>query len=242
MRRRMVWPVLLVAGLGFAWFSMPMATAVISSSPNYQLEEDSIGTSGLLDSQSSNFRISEATGDLGIGRSSSSNFQVEAGSKTTADPSLSFSVDASGTDFGIFSPSSTSATTLTFTVKNYTTYGYIVQIYGDPPTYDSHTITPMGTTGTAQPGIEQFGINLVANTSPTTIGADIDNGDFGEGTVEADYATANNYRYVSGDTIASASGDSGETTYTVTFIANVSPLTPGGQYRISQTLIAIGTY
>lgn len=237
----MLWPKFLVAGLCLVVLGLPTAGA-LSSSSNYRLEEDSIGTSGLLNSESSSYRISEATGDIGVGRSNSSNFQVEAGTITTPDPALSFSVDVTGTDFGNFSPTSTEATTLTFTVKNYTTYGYIVQIYGAPPTYGSHTIEPMTTTGTSQPGIEQFGINLVANTSPANIGANLDNGDFGQGSVEADYNTPNNYRYVSGETIASASSDSGVTTYTVTFIANVSPLTPGGNYRINQTLIATGTY
>lgn len=242
MRLRMLWPETLVAGVCLAALLVPEASAVTSSSPNFQLEESSIGTSGLLESESTNYKISEATGDLGVGRSASNNFQVEAGSKTTPDPALSFAVDVSGTDFGDFSPTTTASTTLTFTVKNYTTYGYIVQIYGAAPTYESHTIAPMSVTAPPQVGIEQFGINLVANTSPTSVGANLDNGDFGQGSVEPDYSTTNNYRYVSGETIASASSDSGETTYTVTFIANVSPLTPGGKYNINQTLIATGTY
>lgn len=239
---RKLWLEFLVATSCLVLLAMPSSHAQPSQSPNYRLDETSVGTSDAIGTQSANFGITSATGDLGVGNSKSSNFQINAGSKTSPDPALSFSVDATGTDFGQFSPTSTVATSLTFQVKNYTTYGYVVQIFGDPPTHNNHTLTAMATTSPSQVGQEQFGINLVANTSPINIGANLDNGDFGTGTVETGYDTPNNYRYVDGDIIASAGQDSGVTDYTMTFIANVSPLTPGGKYNIAQTLIATGTY
>ncbi len=242
MRLRELWPEFSVTSICLVFLLMPHANAEQAQSSTYRIDESSIGTSDPVDVESSSYGISSATGDIGVGNSSSTNYQINAGSKTSPDPVLAFSVDTSGTDFGDFSPSSAATTTMTFKVKDYTTYGYVVQMFGDGPTYNGHTIAPMASTGPSQVGTEQFGLNLVANTSPANIGANLDNGDFGNGSVETEYSNTNNYRYVSGETIASAPGDSGETTYTITFIANVGPLTPGGKYKISQTLVATGTY
>lgn len=81
---------------------------------------------------------------------------------------------------------------------NYTSYGYVVQIEGATPTNNAHSLPAM-TTETSQAGIEQFGINLVANTQPVNpLGANPDNGQFGYGTVATDYATANIFNYSDG--------------------------------------------
>jgi hypothetical protein len=100
----------------------------------------------------------------------------------------------------------------------------------------------MSTTGPSQAGVEQFGLNLVANTSPVSLGANPNHGQFGVGSAATNYATTNNYRFVSGETIASAPKSSGMTIYTISYIVNVSSLTPGGQYSSNQTVICTGTY
>lgn len=211
-------------------------------SPNYRLDESTIGAGGMLQASSPNYQASSSTGDLAVGNSGSGNFQIDAGSKTTNDPTLSFSMDNGGVNFGSFTPSAATTTTSHFTISNYTSYGYVVQIAGNPPTNGSHTITAMDTTSTSQPGFEQFGINLVANTSPTSVGANPNNGQFGFGSASTNYGTSNRYRYVSGETIASAPKSSGETIYTISYLVNVGSLTPGGKYTSNQTLIVTGTY
>lgn len=100
----------------------------------------------------------------------------------------------------------------------------------------------MATNDSSHPGTEQFGINLVANTSPASFGANPNNGDFGFGSVAENYNVANQFRYVSGDTIAKAEKSSGETTYTISYLVNVTGLTPGGSYASNQTLVVTGTY
>ena len=92
------------------------------------------------------------------------------------------------------------------------------------------------------PASESFGINLVANTSPMSIGANPDQGQFGQGVAHPDYATPNKYHYNSGDIIASAPKSSGLTKFTVSYRVNVAPLTKGGAYQTHQTIIVIGTY
>ena len=216
--------------------------AEVPKSTNYQFDETSIGSGGMLQSSSTSFSVTDGVGDIGIGNSSSSNFNLIAGSHTTHDPTLAFIVNQA-TPFGIFSATSTATSTATFSVLNYTSYGYVVQIYGNPPSHNGHVIHAMDITGTSQPGIEQFGINLVANTSPKSFGANPDNGLFGFGSVAGtEYAAANNFRYVSGEVIAAAPKESGQTNYTISYIVNVASLTPGGTYSSNQSLIVTGTY
>lgn len=100
----------------------------------------------------------------------------------------------------------------------------------------------MATNGPSVVGTSQFGINLVANTLPISIGANPDNGSFGFGLASTNYNTPNQYRYISGETIAQAPKSSGVTVYTITYLVNVPALTPGGQYISDQTLIVTGTY
>ncbi len=235
------WALLGILGVAALLPSTPLFASVPTSS-NYRFDETSIGTGGLLNSNSANFKATTATGDLSVGSAASTNFQVEAGTQTKEDPTLSFSVNTGSANFGVFSPTTPATTTATFTVKNYTSYGYVAQIVGSPPTGGGYTIDPMASTGSSQVGIEQFGINLVANTSPSSVGANPNNGSFGFGTVTANYNTSNQYRYVSGESIASAPKSSGETTYTITYLVNVSSITPGGQYQSDQTIIVTGTY
>lgn len=225
-----------------AIFLAPIVYAADPKSNNYQFNESSIGTGGLYGASSTNYQANSSTGDIAIGNSESANFQVDSGTKTQRDPTLSFAVTSSNAVFGKFTPFQASTATATFTVTNYTSYGYIVQVYGKPPTYSNHSIAAMDISGTSQPGIEQFGINLVANTSPVSFGANPDNGQFGFGSVTDDYNIANRFRYVSGETIAKAEKSSGETQYTISYLVNVAGLTPGGTYLSNQTLVVTGTY
>jgi hypothetical protein len=227
------------------YFCIPtIGSAETLRSNNFQFQETAVGGTGLLDSQSAHFKSTQQSGSIiGIDNSSSStNFQIKAGNSTTNDPTLSFAITTPTVGFGAFSPAAAATATATFEVINYTSYGYVVQIVGSPPSYGSHTITAMSSTGPSQAGTEQFGVNLVANTSPVSLGANPDHGQFGFGSASSNYNTANNYRFVNGETIVSAPKSSGKTIYTISYIVNVSSLTRGGQYSGNQTLICTGTY
>lgn len=220
----------------------PIVRAEDLKSTTYTLKEGAIGSGSLNQSASSTYRITDATGDIGIGTSNSSTYNLTAGSKTTPDPTLSFSITNSGSNFPSFSASSASMTTATFSVLNYTSYGYVVQIAGNAPTNGTKVIPGLATNSDSQPGTEQFGLNLVANTVPSSIGANPDNGGYGFGQADPNYAIPNKYRFVSGDTIARAPKSSGVTNYTISYLVNVAGLTPGGQYQTNLTLIVVGTY
>lgn len=220
----------------------PNAQATDPKSTNYQFDESSIGTGGLYGANSANYQANSSTGDVNVGESSSTNYIANPGTKTQRDPSLSFSVNASAINFGQLSPTQTYTATSTFSVSNYTSYGYVVQLTGPTLSTGSHSIAAMDVVATPQTGVEQFGINLVANTAPVSFGANPDNGQFGYGSVMPNYATANKFYYQSGDVIAQAAKSSGVTNYTISYIVNVGPLTAGGTYTTNQTLIVTGTY
>jgi len=223
-------------------FVVSTASAQLIQSNNYKLDESTVGTSGLINSGSANFGINEATGDLGVGLSTSDNYQLQAGSKTDPSPVLAFAINNMASNFGIFTASAPSVATASFSVMNYTSYGYTVQIIGNTPTNGAHSIEAMSTLDSSQVGKEQFGLNLVANTSPASVGANPDNGQFGYGTVVGNYSTPNKYYFASGDTIAQSPKSSGVTNYTITYLVNVEGMTPGGQYRSDQTLVVLATF
>ena len=212
------------------------------TSANYHFDETSITGGGLIESNSTNYRSGSSLGDTAVGESASTNFQTQSGSQTTNDPTLSFIVENADASFSDFSAGATSTATASFSVINYTSFGYVVHIVGTPPSNGSHTIPALATTDSSIPGTEQFGLNLVANTSPTSFGANPDHGQFGLGSATNDYDDPNMFRFVSGEAIASAPKTSGKTTYTISYIVNVGPLTPGGKYEGNQTLIVTGTY
>lgn len=219
-----------------------VATGTALESSNYRFDESTLGAGGQIQSNSANFQSANSAGDIGVGDSASSNYQVIAGSQTTNDPVLSFSVDSADANLGSFSAGTTATATATFSISNYTSYGYVVQITGTPPSNGNYSLPAMTTPGSAVAGTEQFGINLTANTTPTSFGANPIQTIFGEGVTAPNYSIPNTFRYVTGETIASAPKSSGKTTYTLSYMVNVNSLTPGGKYTSNQTVIVTGTY
>lgn len=233
-----------------ATFPASSAYADDPASTNFRFNETSIGTGGMLESNSANYQARGSSGDLGIGNSASGNYQIDAGTITTNNPRLAVSVNGS-VPLGSFSPNIATTGSSTFSVLNYTAFGYVVNIIGSPPTNNGHEIAPIAPnsppalapyTEDSSEGFEQFGINLVENTLPAVVGHYPDNGNFGFGEAAPMYDTENEYRYVSGETIASAPKSSGVTTYTISYLVNVGALTPAGKYTTSQTIIVTGTY
>ena len=232
---------LLMLGYGYA----PLLSAQSLSSPSYSIDESYIGPGGNAESSSTNYTSSSTVGDIGVGNSTSTTYQQEAGFNTTADPRLSVIFNTSTVGFGALSTSVASTGTSTFSVLNYTSYGYAVYITGNTPTNGSHNLTGMNPTTASQVGVEQFGINLKANTSPTTFGANAvqnPSTSFSNGFASTGYDTANVFRYVAGEKIAEATQSSGQTDYTISYIVNVSNTTPGGEYSGSQGIVVVATY
>ena len=233
-------------------------------STNYGIVESELGATGDYNSASTNYRNTPGSDDSGstlgdnfIGNSSSTSYQTNSGFNTTAQPGLTFNITKSVVDLGALTTASRSTDTATFNVKDYTSYGYVVTVVGTPPAYAGHQLTALATDTASAAGTEQFGINLVLNPTAPASGADpvqdpnglpsqafgaAGDGSTGTFGTNRPYTVPNKWRFVSGEVVASSPKSSGETDYTMTFMSNISALTPGGKYTGNLTLIATGTY
>lgn len=261
------WTQRLIVSLAIALLFGGAATGALlsdpsSSSSNFRLDESEVGGAGDFDSSSGSFRLQPSTDDGGstlgetaTGNATSGNFQSDAGFNTTGQPALGLAVSAGFIDLGALSTSVSSTATASFSVRNYTSYGYVVQVVGSSPTNAGHPLTPLTTDTTSQVGQEQFGINLRANSTPN-VGADpvpdtllpaYSFGVAGDGITGVfgstrPYTIPNKFRYASGETVASSPKSSGVTTFTLSFLANISSTTPGGKYTGNLDIVATGTY
>ncbi|HXH26351.1 MAG TPA: hypothetical protein VNG90_00485 [Candidatus Acidoferrum sp.] len=235
---------LVLVGLTVASFwPLPL---VAGSSNNYQIQEDFVGGGGGINGTSPSFQAADTLGGgAAVGDSNATHQRTQTGATTTSDPALTFLVSTSSVSLGSLNTSLTRTGTASFSVLNYTSYGYTVSVLGSPPNNGVHTLTGLSSPTASSIGTEQFGINLVANSLPSTFGADpsqVPSSSFSFGAAAAGYNSANSYKYVSGNTIASAVKSSGQTTYTISYIANIANSTPGGSYSGNETLVVVGTY
>ncbi len=219
-----------------------------SCSPSYQVNETFFGSGGDLNDCSGSYCAKTSVGELGVGNSKGTLYQSQAGFNTDRTPYLEFKITSASTDLGVLSTSSAKYTNATFSVKTYLAGGYILQTVSNPPTGSGplfHQLAPMTTADISRPGTEQFGMNLVANTSPATFGQapqQIPDSTFSFGTFASGYGTANSYKYNKGDTIAQSTKSTGETDFTASYIFNISNVTPASTYNFNQILVATSTF
>lgn len=260
------WSRRLVVAITVAFGLTGTANAELMTSTTYSVNESEVGGNGQFNGASTTYRIAPggdnggtSLGETFVGGTASTSYQTGAGFNTTEVPALTFVMTTSSLNLGTLSTSVATTGTGTFSVKNYTSYGYAVTVVGSAPTYAGHPLAGMGTqsqnstgctpTCASVPGSEQFGINLRANTSPVSVGADpvpIPSSAFSLSDpnviIPLPYRTANQYRFFTGDTIVSAPASSGETDYTMAFLANISTATPGGKFTGNLQIVVTGTY
>lgn len=246
-------------------FTAP-AYAQQSSSSSYQVNEVFFGSGGELEACSgSQYCAKQSAGELTVGNTKGTAYQAQAGFNTDRTPWVEIAVQTPTVNVGVLSTSHPNVGTAEFFVKAYLSSGYVVQTAGAAPTYASHTFASPSSPVASSPGTEQFGINLVANTGITGAvdgsGASMPN--FGTNPVQHTdagfpsdpfgfgaaynsgsqvYNTANQFKYTDGDIIASSLSSSGYTYYTISYLFNMSPVTPGGTYTMYQSLVATATF
>lgn len=229
------------------------------TSPNYKVEETFFGTGGEVDATSASFRARQAAGSLGVGATSSSNYDAVAGFVTDSEPFLEMSVSGATVDFGELSSTVTSfgaaqggPCNCSFTVRTYLSSQYVVLTMSNPPTATNGAMIDAKTTRAApspSQNVEEFGINLIDNSSPD-IGvnpANIPDASFSDGTAATDYNVLNEFKYNLGDTIARSAATAGnqavgQTNYTVSYIAKKKPLTEAGAYSMAHDIVVVATY
>ncbi len=230
------------------------------SSTNYRVDESSFSSGSEFDASSSNYGASGTAGLNAVGDASSTNFDVVAGLITPDVPFLEFFVSGAIVDLGVLDPNSTSsgsaqagACNCSFYVRSYLSSSYSVTTLSPPPTSEGNSVLTAKTVQ-AIPSVnqsdEEFGINVVANTAPSTMGSNPvnqPNGGFADGIAATGYEVTNQYKYQNGDIIARAAGTLGTkawgmTEYTISYIAKSSPVTPAGLYSMDHILVATSVY
>ncbi len=208
------------------------AVAVSADNPkssNYEMSESEFNSGLTLESCSDNYCAKVSIGDSNaIAGSGTAVFEDLANN----DPVLEVIIEPGESNLGVLNTSTTATKTMGVKIRNHLSGGYTLQIIGEPPKLDGHTLKHLETQTPSMPGVEQFGMNVVANTTPS-IGLDpVQNPDTGVvfGEPDSKYSVPNQFRFVSGDVVARGLSDSGRTDYTITMIVNVANTTPAGHY------------
>ncbi len=117
--------------------------------------------------------------------------------------------------------------------------GYTIRILGQSMTSGNNVIPPLTTNTSSAPGTNQFGINLAANSDPSS-----GSGATGPGTGSAtpNYGQSNSFRFVGGEIVASGTSVEDYRKYTVTYLVNINRSQPPGVYASSFSYIALGNF
>lgn len=246
---------LLLAG----FWSAVNPVAAQYSSPNYRVEETFFGTGGELDPSSAAYKARQSAGSLAAGATSSSNYDAVAGFVTAHEPFLEMSVSDATVELGLLSDTATSSgaaqggpCNCSFTIRTHLSSAYVVLTMSNPPTNEGGAVldakSVLGVPSTNQ-NTEEFGINLVDNTSPN-IGVNalnVPDNTFADGTAATGYSTVDQFKYVVGDTVARSAATAtnqavGQTNYTISYIAKRKPLTEAGLFTMRHNLVVVATY
>ncbi|HSX52823.1 MAG TPA: hypothetical protein VLF90_00410 [Patescibacteria group bacterium] len=157
----------------------------------------------------------------------------------SVDETLTFTLSSATVALGSLTTSTTGSGTSTMSAATNAASGYAITVNGTTLTSGSNTITALASQTASTQGNSQFGINLKANTTPS-VGSNVSGG--GSGTATSNYNTADQFRFVSGDSVASASAPTNSNTYTVSYIANIAGATLPGSYTTTLTYIATATF
>jgi hypothetical protein len=206
-------------------------------------------TSGsAVDANSANYNARVSAGENAVGIGESASFRTFTGFINPDEEYIELNIPLTTIDMGILTPGTPGTGTATFTARSYLNDEYVIVTPRDAPTLEggTETINPMTTAAAFNASQEQFGMNLVANTSPVTQGsnpAPQPNGSFAFGVAYTGYNTTNLYKYEQGDVIAeSVSRGYGETQFTISYIMNITTVTPAGRYTIEQDLVMFATF
>jgi hypothetical protein len=166
----------------------------------------------------------------------------QVAASATVDEILTFSISNASIAFGTLTTanarwantttgSATEVTAHTIVVGTNGQSGFTLTVNGSTLTSGANTITAIGATSAASaPGTEQYGIKA------TVAG--------GTGTVSAPYGTANYALDTAAfpDELGAATGATANSTYTLTYIANIGSATEAGSYTSTLTYTATAAF
>ena len=138
----------------------------------------------------------------------------------------------------------TSETTLTaysqMAVGTNASAGFSITAHGTPLSAGVNVIPGLEEPTLSQAGENQFGINLVENTTPE-VGTNPE-GDWANAVAASDYSQPDHFKYVSGDEVAHSPNVSLMKKFTVSYIVNASRSLRPGVYTTTVNFIATGRF
>ena len=220
------------------------AKAEVSSSAHYKMTETDFNAGTTLQSCSTQYCAKSSAGGALNGDTAGASSAAKVGSVIDGDPLLEVLVNSGTSDVGTLTTEHTTTKTMTVQVRTYLSNGYSLQIVGDPPKFGTHTLTTLPTPTASRSGVEQFGINVVANTSPAigTNPVQVPSDQTSFGVANDDYKTPNLFKYINGDVVAHSQSQSGRTDYTISMVMNISNGTPAGHYSGDFSAIVVPVY
>jgi len=157
----------------------------------------------------------------------------------SVDETLTFTLASATVALGALSSAATGTGTSSMTVATNAGTGYSLTYSGTTLTSGTNTITALASPTASAVNGKQFGINLMNNTTPA-IGTNTTG--TGSGVPSTGYNTTNQFKFLTGDTIASASLPTNSNTYTTSYIANIDGATAAGAYSTVLTYVATANF
>jgi hypothetical protein len=152
----------------------------------------------------------------------------------------------------LFSPTDTATATSQMAASTNALSGYSITVNGVTLTSGANTIPAMGTATTGVRGTGQFGLNLKLNTTTTStvaVGLEVaasPNGTSLRGQASTGYNTVDNFKFVTGDSVAKSdntvAGPTNSQIFTASYIVNVAGNQASGTYVTTLTYICTGTF
>lgn len=180
--------------------------------------------------------------------------QVQTGIvlETQVPPHLTFCLaqeveyNCTGTNETYFSNMGELSSTSTLTARSQmavgtnATGGFAITATGASLSAGTSVIDNVSVPSESRPGVNQFGINLVANDSPVV--GDDPEGEWANAVASSDYGIPNKYKFVNGDVIAYSPNVSLMKKFTVSYILNSHKDLAPGVYSTTINYIASGRF
>ncbi len=157
----------------------------------------------------------------------------------SVDETLTFTLATATVALGTLTNGATGSGTSSMTAATNGGTGYSITVAGTTLTSGGNTIAALAAPTVSTINTNQFGLNLMLNTTPA-VGTGATG--TGSGTASAGYNTANSYKFVSGDTVASASLPTNSNVFTTSYIANISGATAAGAYSTVMNYVATANF
>ncbi|MEO6513788.1 MAG: hypothetical protein ABIR37_03800 [Candidatus Saccharimonadales bacterium] len=142
-------------------------------------------------------------------------------------------------NFGNFLTSSAKTATTEMVTATNAGSGFNITVNGPTLTSGNNVIPAMAAQDVSRPGVSQFGLNLVANTTPSV---GVNPQGTGLATVTPGYSNPDLYKYVSGDTIATRTDSDEFKKFTVSYVVNISAAQPVGVYVTTLSYICLANF